>query len=195
MGINRLQTSTIGTTPFATRKSGSSKFGTENICPLSVPVEFNLSQILNKLSSLSHELSISLEQARAEESKKKDKKSVGVAKRNPLKPVNGRSNNSSAASPAKKKNKQKVNDSANVTDGNITEANVLNATVGKSKVPKKTRLDFSNHTPKLESSKTQGGAQLEIEKYRSKVPDFLTEKERVLEIEELDRKIAELMKS
>ena len=211
--IDRLQTSASGAAPFATRKSGSNKSATENVRPLTVPEEFNLSQILNKLSSLSHELSISLEQARAEDSKQKAKNSEGAPKRNPLKPVNGRSNNSTAASPLKRKSKQRIQpESANVSKasvhltegsvpiGNLSLANSSMASVGQTKVPKKTKLDFSNHTPKLESSKgkldlTQSRAKLEIEKYRSKVPDFLTEKERAQEIEELDRKIAELMKS
>merc|ERR1711972_215020 len=84
-----------------------------------------------------------------------------------------------------------------VLSANVYQARASKANVGQTKVPKKTRLDFSNHTPKLEyhtpkleyhtpkleSSKgkldlTQSRAKLEIEKYRSKVPDFLTEKER-----------------
>ena len=171
-------------TPFTTRKTAAKNKTLPETKPLSVPEEFDLSQILNKLSSLSHELSISLEQAKAEEKKKAKQLEASAAakKRTPLKPVNGSRSNTTVvvASPAKKKNKQKIQlVSENTSKGN--DQSVWKA---------KTKLDFSN--PKQTESNR---AKLEIEKYRSKVPDFLTEKEKAQEIEELDRKIAELMKS
>ena len=190
LNISRLQGGGGGdgtaVTPFATRKTAANNKTLPETKPLSVPEEFDLSQILNKLSSLSHELSISLEQAKAEEQKKAKQleasASAAAKKRTPLKPVNGSRSNTTVvvASPAKKKNKQKIQlVSENTSKGN--DQSVWKA---------KTKLDFSN--PKQTESNR---AKLEIEKYRSKVPDFLTEKEKAQEIEELDRKIAELMKS
>ena len=132
--LGRLANNATVTLPFTTRKNTS---GQEEVAaaPLAVAEDFNLSQILNRLTTLSHELSVSLEQAKKEEDVGKKKP---IATRSPLKPVNGR-------------------------------------------------------TPKVNSNRSR--AKLEIEKYRSKVSDYISEKERANELEEMERKIAELLKA
>ena len=123
--------------PFSTRKNKSSQIagcGDDIAKPLSVPEEFNLSQILNKLSTLSHELSVSLEQAKAEEKKRKKTKKNSAnqsSNRSPLKPVNGRNGRA-----------QGNVSNADVSLPNVSKANVSKASSStKKKVQQKLQFD------------------------------------------------------
>ena len=124
--------------PFSTRKNKSSQIagcGDDIAKPLSVPEEFNLSQILNKLSTLSHELSVSLEQAKAEEKKRKKTKKNSAnqsSNRSPLKPVNGRNRRA-----------QGNVSNADVSLPNVSKANVSKASSSTKKKGQQ-KLQFDN---------------------------------------------------
>ena len=136
--------------PFNSRKSINESKATLG-APLAVPEDFNLSQILNQLTTLSHELSKSLE-------KSKSGGQVAVPQRPTPKPAGSRS-------PLKPVNRQ------NQTKNTVYKKDLLNYEKPKSLRPKN-----------------------EKDKYKTKVTEFISEKDRMKELEDMDKKISELLK-